>query len=251
MLKLVYQNNQWGEIMLTKDEVKAVQEKYSVKTIFSQNAKMKKSSTKGIHVYNWGIPAFKSKSGLKTCPNATKCAVGCYAKMGAYVWSNVANAYEGRLSLSQDQNFESVIKFHVEKLVKKHPKGTIMVRIHDSGDFYSEEYYQAWKNIAAMFLDNERIQFYAYTKMVVMGKNDTTRPKNFNLIYSYDGSEDKHINTAKDRHSKVFESVEQLLAAGYVNASEDDMLALSPNVKVGLVYHGNKNFNNTTWGKVA
>jgi hypothetical protein len=226
------------------------QDKHEVKTVFSQNAKMRKSSGDGIHVYNWGIPAFKSADGTLTCPNATKCVAGCYAKMGAYVWSNVAKAYEGRLALSKDVNFTEVIKHNIDKLINKHKDGTILIRIHDSGDFYSKEYYEQWKSIALHYKANKRIKFYAYSKMVSMLKDDK-RPDNFSIIFSFGGKEDKLINVKKDRHSRVFESSEELEAAGYVNASDDDMLALTKNNKVGLVYHGNKSYKKTSWDKVA
>lgn len=236
---------------VSKELALQVQNKYDVKTVFSQNAKMRKSSNDGIHIYNWGIPAFKSSDGSLTCPNATKCIAGCYAKMGAYIWSNVAQAYENRYSLSRDKNFKEVIMFHVQKLLDKHRTGKLVIRIHDSGDFYSAEYFQAWKDIAAEFIGEKRVMFYAYTKMVTLAKTEVNILKNFTVILSYGGKEDHLIDPKKDRHSRVFESKEELLAAGYVDASSDDMLALTKNKKVGLIYHGNKNYHKTSWDKVA
>ena len=40
-------------------------------------------------VFNFGIPAYKTASGKTTCPFADKCVKFCYAKKGAYIWSNV------------------------------------------------------------------------------------------------------------------------------------------------------------------
>jgi hypothetical protein len=74
-------------------------------------------------------------------------------------------------------------------------------------------------------------------------------PSNFRAIYSYGGKQDSQIDTEKHRHSKVFESLAQLLQAGYVDASQDDMVAYN-SLKVGLVYHGVKSYQNTTWSKV-
>lgn len=45
-----------------------------------QNSKIKKMS--GPKTFNWGIPAYQSANGFKTCPNAAACAKGCYATMG-------------------------------------------------------------------------------------------------------------------------------------------------------------------------
>lgn len=236
----------------SKDELKAILNETGVKTVFSQNAKMKKSSQNGIHLYNWGIPAYKSQNGTLTCPNASKCIIGCYAKSGAYVWSTVAQAYENRLSLSRTKGFEHVIVSQIDKLMSKHKTGTIMLRIHDSGDFYSQSYFDTWLKIAQVYLNEPRVQFYAYTKMVQMGKaSQDWTPKNFTLIYSFGGREDSHIDTEHDRHSFVFQNETECAAMGYSDASHDDMVALGPNNKIGLVYHGTKSYKNTSWSKVS
>ena len=235
----------------SQDEIRAIQAECGVKTVFSQNAKMKRSSQNGIHLYNWGIPAFKSQNGMITCPNAGRCVIGCYAKQGAYVWGNVAAAYENRLSLSRIKGFEQVIVYHIDRLVKKHKTGLVMIRIHDSGDFYSESYYETWNSIAKAFQHETRVKFYAYTKMVQLLKSlADTRSSNFEIIYSLGGKQDNLIHFETDRHSKVFKDEASLIAAGYIDASHDDMLALTQNKKVGLVYHGTKSYSNTAWHKV-
>lgn len=235
----------------SKDEIKAIQNETGVKTVFSQNTKMKKSSQNGIHLYNWGIPAYKSQNGTLTCPNASKCIVGCYARSGAYVWSNVAQAYENRLSLSRTKGFEHVIVYHIDKLLSKHKTGTVMIRIHDSGDFYSEAYLEAWCKIAEVYQNEPRVQFYAYTKMIILCKNYANKPKNLTLIYSFGGRQDDLINVETDRHSFVFQNETECAAMGYSDASQDDMVALGPNNKIGLVYHGTKSYTNTAWSKVS
>lgn len=233
------------------DYIKDVLEEYKVKTVFSQNDKMKRSSQNGIHLYNWGIPAFKSKDGTFTCPNARHCVAGCYAKSGAYLWSNVAQAYENRFNLTYDRHFKDVMVYHIDKLLKRHKTGTVMIRVHDSGDFYSAVYQSTWYDIARHYVNNDRIKFYAYTKMVSQSESlNCFKPNNFSLIYSLGGSQDDMIDRSKMRHSRVFTTETDLEAAGYVNASHDDNLALGPNPKIGLVYHGTKSYTNTTWSKV-
>lgn len=234
-----------------KNEIEAIQNETGVKSVFTQNAKMRKSSQNGTHVYNWGIPAYKSTSGLITCPSASKCIAGCYAKAGAYVWSTVAKAYENRLSLSRTKGFEQVIVYHLDRLIKKHKTGKILIRIHDSGDFYSETYFETWLKIIQVYQNEPRIQFYAYTKMVQMCKSYANIPDSLTLIYSFGGKQDSQIDTAKDRHARVFQNETELASMDYSDASQDDMVAaLGPNNKIGLVYHGTKNYSNTTWNKV-
>ena len=212
--------------------------------LLTQNSKMKKSGLGNI--YNFGIPAFKSSTGLMTCPMAKACAVGCYARSGAYLFSNVAKAYEYRLAQTLKADFKDQIQTEINKLVKKHK--TVMIRIHDSGDFYNVEYVKKWFEIMQ---SNPSVSFYAYTKMITLFESlKPELPSNFKLIYSYGGKEDAKIK-ATDRHSKVFETIEALKASGYVDTSSDDLMALGSNPKIGLVYHGNKNFENTSWNKVG
>lgn len=208
----------------------------------TQNSKIAKMS--GVKTYNWGIPAYQSNTGLKTCPNAAACAKGCYATMGAYKFSNVAKVFESRLKLSQAPNFTLIINAEIKR------RKVMRLRIHDSGDFYSKEYIDAW---LAIIRANPQTVFYAYTKMISQFKElhaDGLIPDNFIVIYSYGGTEDKLIDKKVDRHSWVFSSIEALQAAGYADAHEDDSVAIGVNPKVGLVYHGTKSMKNTDWNKV-
>ena len=203
---------------------------------------MKKST--GKKTYNWGIPAYRSSDGFKTCPNAAACAKGCYATMGAYLFSNVAKVFEQRLKLAQSPNFALIMNAEIKR------RNVEKLRIHDSGDFFSKEYLERWLSIMRA---NPDCTFYAYTKMISMLKQyqvDGLLPDNFIVVYSYGGVEDKLIDRENDRHSWVFSSVYALRKAGYANASENDAIATGKNPKIGLVYHGTKNLENTDWSKV-
>lgn len=198
----------------------------------AQNAKMRKST--GKKTFNFGIPAFKSVSGTITCPMAGECKKGCYATQGTYIWSNVSKKYEERLELTRTNDFIYTISAEIIR------RKVERVRIHDSGDFYSAAYAYRWFKIMEL---NPEIEFYAYTKMVHMFnkfKSQELIPSNFIVIYSYGGKQDKLVDVSVDRHSRVFSSESELLENGYVNASKDDILALTDNINVGLIYHGAK-----------
>lgn len=204
-----------------------------------RNSKIKKSAKR---TFNFGIPAYQSSTGLKTCPNAGACAKGCYALAGAYRFSNVAQAFERRLAATQSDLFIDAMLSDIDK------QRAERIRIHDSGDFYNEEYLDRWLKIMRA---RPEVEFYAYTKMVsLFKKRAKDLPKNFTVIYSFGGTEDKLIDVEKDRHSLVFETIAQLKACGYADASNQDDVALGKNPKIGLVYHGTKNIENTNWGKV-
>lgn len=198
-----------------------------MKNYLSQNKKMKKMS--GLKTFNWGIPAYRSKSGFVTCPFAGKCATGCYALQGAYVWSNVNQAFEARLQLSKGDTFVQVLDAEIKR------RKVQRLRVHDSGDFYSPAYRDKWFEIMRL---NPQTAFYAYTKAIPFF-DGVALPDNFKLIYSEGGKLD-HLIKPTDRHSRMFNTLEELQAAGYANASQDDSQAIGPNPMVGLVYHGHK-----------
>jgi hypothetical protein len=109
-----------------------------------------------------------------------------------------------------------------------------VIRIHDSGDFYNREYVTKWLKIIDSL---PNVKFYAYTKSYDLFEG-VKIPSNFVLIFS-EGSK-LPLNTEK-RHARVFDSIESLNKAGYVNANENDTEAWNnPSNKIGLVYHGSK-----------
>lgn len=207
--------------------------------LLTQNSKIKGSGTDKYVVYNFGIPAFKSATGLMTCPMAGTCSRGCYARQGAYAWSNVSQAFERRLAATQSDTFITDMAFEIrDKVIRAARKNKqVIIRIHDSGDFYSPEYLSRWLAIMAVF---PSVRFYAYTKMLPLFKRYTL-PANFTVIYSEGGKADHLICTETDRHSRVFPDLESLTRAGYADASHDDLVAaLGDNKKIGLIYHGAK-----------
>jgi hypothetical protein len=207
--------------------------------LFTQNAKMAKSGGSTMSIWNFGITALHSPAaGLKTCPMAGTCAKGCYAQQGAYRWGNVAPVFEARTLATQAPGFVQAVANELEVLQRRagRKKQLLVVRIHDSGDFYSQEYLNKWIRVIRA---HPAVTFYAYTKMVHFFKGQRL-PPNFTVIYSEGGKLDHLITHATDRHSRVFGSAEELQAAGYADASADDSVAFGANPRVGLIYHGAK-----------
>lgn len=211
--------------------------------LFTQNAKLAASSSAAVLAVNFGIPAYQSASGLRTCPMAGACAAGCYARQGAYAWTPVRAAYEFRLAATLRPDFVAVASAELSAWVRRAERSGrwLVVRIHDSGDFYSAPYAEQWMQVCAAF---PAVTFYAYTKQVPMFQALTRQgriPTNLRLIYSEGGLADSRIDAATERHSRVFGSLDELRAAGYADASADDMVAaLGTSHRIGLVYHGAK-----------
>ena len=171
------------------------------------------------------------------CPMAGACKAYCYATVGQQAFrSGVLRRARAFLATQQSDFVERMIA-EVGKAVKR---GAKAVRVHDSGDFYSYEYMLAWFKIAAAHPD---VRFYAYTKMVALVKmayKNGLVPINFRLIQSLGGIADKRIDRSLP-HSRIFASHEDLLAAGYADASESDApAAFGASPLIGLVIHGVK-----------
>jgi hypothetical protein len=190
--------------------------------LFTRNGKLKKAS---IYTVNIGIPA------LKTCPSKDICGKYCYANKGSFIWPQVKAAYEYRYQQTRKKDFPEIALNYLSKIRKLEA-----VRIHDSGDFYNKEYLYKWYKIAAAMPDKK---FYAYTKRVkLLKENLKSKPKNLIIIYSLGGKEDHLIDLKKDRHSKIFNSMEDLNNAGYIDTTTDDSNAWKhTNKKIGLVIH--------------
>ena len=199
--------------------------------LLTQNSKLKKTSKElGLRVFNFGIPAYKSASGKLTCPMADSCVKFCYAKKGAYIWSNVKPAFEKRYQLSKTNMFVEAMNAEIRK------KKPDYVRVHDSGDYYSRAYLKKWIEIAN---SNTNVRFYSYTNMVDMMLK-TSLPDNYDIIFSDSGKQKHLIDEKKHRHTKIFSSSSDLIRSGYMDASSIDLMAtrwFNKKNKVGLVFH--------------
>jgi len=198
--------------------------------LLTQNSKIKKTGKYfGVKLFNWTLPAYKSKSGKVICPMAGDCIKFCYARKGAYIWSNVNKAHEDRYEFSKTDEF-------VEAMIKEiKRKKADYIRVHDSGDYYSPKYIAKWFQIATAL---PNVRFYSYTNMVDMVQRSYI-PDNFDFIFSDSGKQSHLIDPRVHRHTKIFSVGSDM--SGYVNASEYDLYAtkwFSPdNNKIGLIYH--------------
>jgi hypothetical protein len=191
--------------------------------LLTQNSKLKKTSlNNGQRVFNFGIPA------QDTCLWAGECKKFCYASKGAYIWSNVKPAFQYRFEVSKTNDFITIMKGEIVS------KNATHIRIHDSGDFYSREYLHKWFKIIESM---PNVHFYACSKSIPLLINERM-PSNFTLIMSEGGKADHMINHAINRHARIFKTEYELLEAGYINASHDDLVAINKtNHKIGLVIH--------------
>jgi len=191
-------------------------------------------------IFTWSLPALAAKlstgKNMLVCPSAGVCANLCYARSGTYNFSNVKAAHTRNLELILDNPIGWKNRLN-EELKSKRYQGGKSVRIHDSGDFFSDLYFELWLDIAH---NNPDVFFYAYTKEVAMVKRYEL-PKNFVIIFSMGGTQDHLVDKENDRHADVFPSLEALQEAGYTDQEESDLLAATlPTNKIGIVVNNIK-----------
>lgn len=201
------------------------------------------------NIYTWSLPAWVTHLPdgrvINTCPSAGECATLCYATRGTYRFRNVRAAHTRNLLMVLDSlpAWEAAMK---EELQHKRMQGA-SVRIHDAGDFFSDEYLQAWLRIMA---SAPNTTFYAYTKEVQRFRDqvEPNPPHNFKWVLSYGGRQD-HLITEQDRQCDVFPTDEAMHAAGFHDQAASDLLAITGPPKVGIVVNNHPGMKQRMQGK--
>ena len=112
-----------------------------------------------------------------------------------------------------------------------------LFRIHESGDFYNQEYFDAWIEVAKERAD---VLFYAYTKSLrYWVARIGNIPRNFKLVASVGGKEDSLIDKYNLRFAKIVDSPEQARALR-LPIDIDDSLAYNTDGSFALLIHGSQ-----------
>lgn len=221
------------------------------------------SELRGDRIWNWTLPASTTTMPdgrrINVCPAADTCVRLCYARTNTYQFPNVLAAHQRNLAYVLDSldrwELQMIDELQARRFrsngVARFPAligkidpdpwlrtwmnlGGAAVRIHDSGDFFRDDYTRSWLRIAETVPD---VLFYAYTKEIPRFRKivEPLAPSNFRWIYSMGGRYDYMIDRDVDRHADVFVNDEDLSANGYFNQSESDLLAiLAPTTRIGI-----------------
>lgn len=227
--------------------------------LLTQNTYLRKY---GIH--NWTLPAWVTRMpdgrNINVCPAAGACVKLCYARNGAYKFPGVVAAHQRNLNMAMGDpgkfavamldeldkpRFRKARPPHLPDLPRDHlhpdvarllDDGAPIIRIHDSGDFFSDDYLATWLHIATLRPD---VLFYAYTKEVDRVRRVAAdAPPNLMFCFSLGGREDHLVDTREggDRHVDVFPTKDALLEAGYTPQTSHDLLCVvAPSTRVGIV----------------
>ena len=186
-------------------------------------------------VWVWSLPAWlvtlPDGRRLNTCPSAGVCAKFCYALKGTYRFSNVRAAHMRNLERVLD-DLEGWTAEMTAECTRPKMNGA-WVRIHDAGDFFSDEYLEAWLTVARAA---PGVTFYCYTKEIERFRRivEPNAPANFNWVYSKGGKWD-HLIGDDDRACDVFPDAIAMADAGYHDQADSDKLAVTGPARVGIV----------------
>ena len=178
-------------------------------------------------VYEWNLP-----SGF-TCPFAMECLVKVDRHTGKF--DNKSKTY--RCYSAMQERFPAVrnhrwanFDFLRDGGKPEIPKKAEAVRIHMSGDFYSQDYFDMWLDICN---ENPKIEFWAYTKSLKYWvKRINEIPDNLILTASKGGRNDNLIDEYNLKNVEIIKTKED--AKGKPIDTCDDQARI-PNVNFCLL----------------
>lgn len=121
---------------------------------------LKLKSNDKIKFLIWNLPA------QDTCPNATElCKKFCYAKKSERCYPTCKASRQRHLDFSKTDEFIPTITDAIVSYANKHKNALIVVRIHESGDFYNLPYFEKWYDITLRVSEIcKNVRFLSYTK---------------------------------------------------------------------------------------
>ena len=194
------------------------------------------------HVRTFSLPAGW------TCPFASSCLskadrdtgriqdgpkteFRCFAASDEQIRPSVRNARWHNLSMLRGLSKQGMTELILESLAYD----AHTVRIHVSGDFYSQTYFDAWLQVARQ---RPQTRFYAYSKALPFWvARMESIPENLILTASYGGTHDHLIDKHGLRSARVVLSEQEAADLG-LELDHDDSHAMKPGPNFALLIHG-------------
>ncbi len=167
----------------------------------------------------WGVPA------VAACPGRTKlCESLCYATKNFYTFKESIHSRHINFAVANRDDFAQLMNADLRKKTKKVSRD--IIRIHDSGDMFSEKYTRAWLQVMK---DNPNKKFFLFTRSwrvaeILPVLEEMAKLTNVRLWYSID----KQTDFPAHRPPRV--------RLAYMQVAEDDI----PAGRVDLVFRDSK-----------
>jgi hypothetical protein len=158
--------------------------------------------------------------------------IRCFASSAEALYPSVRNARWHNFDLVKKLTTVSQIK---TLILSSLPNKAEIIRVHVSGDFFSQRYFDAWMQVA---IEKPDIIFYAYTKSVKywIARKDVI-PSNFRLTGSIGGKHDDFILENNLKYAEIILSIDEAEAKG-LEIDHDDSHAYDGESSFALLVHG-------------
>lgn len=187
---------------------------------------------------------FKDNTSLKKASDKTQHM--CYAarQQAQYPGANKRAFSNLKLIMTanKDGGIQGMAKLIIDSINYAGLQNSKIFRIHEAGDFFSNNYMKAWIEVAKAF---PNINFYTHTTSLEYWlANKASMSKNFRLIASMsDDNEDTIIQNGL-RYSKVVNSVEEAKSLK-LPIDYDDSIACCSDSNFALLIHGQQHAGST------
>lgn len=191
------------------------------------------------YITNFSLPAGHSCPFAKDCQSKAciktgkivdgpHCVFRCYAASMEIVYPNVRRHRWENFDLLKASNDKG-------KLIADSLPDSIITRLHVSGDFFSQEYFDAWLEVARLY---PNVRFYGYTKALPFWvKRMKKMPSNLSLVASRGGTHDFLIDEYKLPNCRVVFSAAEAEQLG-LEIDHNDSHAISYSKPFALLIHG-------------
>lgn len=196
-----------------------------------------------ISISTFSLPAGHSCPFAKQCKSQTDLLSGKIQDGEHCLFRCFSATTEARATSVRKQRWENYNLLRNTKQMEKIGEiiqqsltpGMEKVRVHVSGDFFSEAYFLAWVNVA---YNNPLHTFYGYTKAIpFLVKYKKYLPNNFRFTASYGGTHDHLITEHNLVSAQVVFSMDEAAEKG-LEIDHDDSHALRPIKPFALLLHG-------------
>ena len=188
--------------------------------------------------------AVVGENGKRTIQDGEHTIFRCFAASSEVQYDAAFNNRANNLRLIVDALKDgSAADLINQGIQESRTKKTKLVRIHESGDFFSGVYFDAWVEVAQR---NPDLKFYCYSKSLQLFLNFNL-PSNFYFTASYGGKWDHLIDAGLfTRYAKVFMTDDDANAAG-LEVDHDDSHCFGDK-PFALLVHGTQP-KGSIWGK--
>lgn len=155
------------------------------KSELNQNIYLQEGNSVLVDNNEYGFLIF-SLPARECCPYATElCKKICYGRNAQELFQHVYDCrkrnYNETLKDSFVRDMINAIDYNLNR--KKYVNKKIIFRIHETGDFFSQNYFNKWATIAEHYKTNKKLIFQAYTKSLPF-INKSLKEINIKLVFS-------------------------------------------------------------------